>query len=189
MTKMAQEEWEASVQWVGIVAGCVIERDGKYLLVQEKQPKAYGLWNLPAGYVDKGEDIESAAIREAKEETGLEVKLAGEIGVWHEDVKRPVKHAFRAIVVGGDLLAQGTGSWDLSRDAAFMRIFCRDRDRMPWHSSAPRAPFRVGYPEDSAHRLEQYSRTSGTAFWWDRRVFVWLFRPRFLRRTRVRHDR
>ena len=104
--QMTQEEWEASVQWVGVVAGCVIEQNGMYLLVQEKQQKAYGLWNLPAGYVDKGEEIEAAAVREAKEETGLDVKLAGEIGVWHEDVKRPVKHAFRATVVGGDLHAQ-----------------------------------------------------------------------------------
>lgn len=34
---------------VHVVAGCVIEKDGKFLLVQEKKPIAYGLWNLPAG--------------------------------------------------------------------------------------------------------------------------------------------
>ena len=138
MTKMAQEEWEASVQWVGVVAGCVIEHDGKYLLVQEKQQKAYGLWNLPAGYVDKGEDIESAAIREAKEETGLEVKLAGEIGVWHEDVKRPVKHAFRAIVVGGDLLAQEDEILDIAW-LTYDEIIELDRAgklRAPWVAEA-----------------------------------------------------
>ena len=34
-----------------VVAGEKKEKDGKFLLVQEKQPKAYGLWNLPAGHV------------------------------------------------------------------------------------------------------------------------------------------
>ncbi len=56
-----QSKWEDTVAWVGVVAGCVIRRDSTYLLVQEKQKKAYGLWNLPAGYVDKGETIEQAA--------------------------------------------------------------------------------------------------------------------------------
>lgn len=59
----------------GVVAGCVIKKDGNYLLVQERQPKVYGKWNLPAGHVDKDETIEQAAVREAKEETGYEVEL------------------------------------------------------------------------------------------------------------------
>ena len=54
---------------VPVVAGCVIQKDGKYLLVQEKQQKVYGLWNLPAGHVDEGETFEEAAIRESQEET------------------------------------------------------------------------------------------------------------------------
>jgi ADP-ribose pyrophosphatase YjhB (NUDIX family) len=52
-----------------MVAACLIKRDGKYLLVQEKQPKAYGLWNLPAGKVDEGYTIEETAIKEAKDLT------------------------------------------------------------------------------------------------------------------------
>lgn len=94
------------MQWVGIVAGCVIKQDGKYLLVQEKQEKVHGLWNVPAGWVDKGEEIEAAAIREAKEESGYDVELEGEIGVYHEDSKRPVKHAFKARITGGELNIQ-----------------------------------------------------------------------------------
>ena len=73
---MDDKQWRESVEWVGIVAGCLIEKDGRYLLVQEKQPKVYGLWNLPAGYVDKGEAIRQAAIREAKEESGMPLNLA-----------------------------------------------------------------------------------------------------------------
>jgi 8-oxo-dGTP pyrophosphatase MutT (NUDIX family) len=96
-----QKEWEQSIEWVGIVAGCVIKRDDKYLLVQEKQAKVYGLWNLPAGYVDKGETIEEAAIREAKEETGYTVRLLEEVGLYHEHLGTPVKHMFRAEIIGG----------------------------------------------------------------------------------------
>jgi 8-oxo-dGTP pyrophosphatase MutT (NUDIX family) len=104
---MNQKEWEASIAWSKVVAGCVIRQDdGKYLLVQEKQPKVYGLWNLPAGHVDKGEAIEDAAIREAKEETGYDVELGDKIGIYHETIESPVRHAFNARIVGGALNIQ-----------------------------------------------------------------------------------
>lgn len=106
MTTMTQDQWEKSVQWIGIVAGCVIKQDGKYLLVQEKQQKAYGLWNVPAGYVDKGEAIEHAAIREVKEETGFIVELDGLVGMYHENATRPLKYAYRARITGGELKAE-----------------------------------------------------------------------------------
>lgn len=67
MNKLSREEWETSIQRIGVVAGCIIFQEGKYLMVQEKQEKVYGLWNVPAGYVDKGEEVEAAAIREALE--------------------------------------------------------------------------------------------------------------------------
>ena len=58
-----------------VVAGVVVEKDSKYLLVQEKKELVYGLWNLPAGKVDEGETVEEAAVREAKEEVGYKVRL------------------------------------------------------------------------------------------------------------------
>jgi ADP-ribose pyrophosphatase YjhB (NUDIX family) len=88
---------------VSIVAGCVIERDSKYLLVQEKQPKAYGLWNLPAGHVDDGETFGEAATREAREETGFEVTLERKLVVIHPTSNSPVFHAFVARIIGGEL--------------------------------------------------------------------------------------
>jgi 8-oxo-dGTP diphosphatase len=103
-----QTDWEKTVEWVGIVAGCVVKKDGKYLLVQEKQTKVYGLWNLPAGHVDKGETIEQeqAAIREVKEETGYDVALGEQIGIYHERPGTPVKHIFSAEINGGELKIQ-----------------------------------------------------------------------------------
>ena len=60
-----------------IIVGGVIEKDGKVLLVQEKQEKCYGKWNLPAGHLDFNESIIEGAKREIKEETGCDVELTG----------------------------------------------------------------------------------------------------------------
>ncbi len=86
-----------------VAAGVVVKQDGKYLLVQEKKPSAYGLWNLPAGRVEEGDSIEKTAVKEAKEETGYDVELIRELGVFHEDVKVACKHAFEAKIIGGEL--------------------------------------------------------------------------------------
>lgn len=60
-----------------VVAGGIIEKDGKYLLIQEAKREFYGKWNLPAGGVDDMEMITDAAVREIKEETGCDVELTG----------------------------------------------------------------------------------------------------------------
>lgn len=86
-----------------IVCGVVIERNGKYLLVQERRPDVYGKWNLPAGYVDEGETLEEAAIREAKEETGFDIKLGRQLLVMHPIADLPVLHAYSCGIVGGSL--------------------------------------------------------------------------------------
>ncbi len=56
------------------VVGAIIERDGKFLLVQENQPghPDNGKWNQPAGWIDVGEDPLVAVSREVQEETGYE---------------------------------------------------------------------------------------------------------------------
>lgn len=60
-----------------IIAGCLIVKDNKILMVKEAQKKCYGQWNFPAGHVDEPEFITDAAIRETYEETGCKVKLTG----------------------------------------------------------------------------------------------------------------
>lgn len=106
MNQLPQAEWEASIERVGVVVGCLLKQDGKYLLVQENQPSARGLWNLPAGHVDKNEELEAAAIRETKEETGLEVQLIEQVGLYHEKAAKSVKHVFSAEIIGGELKSQ-----------------------------------------------------------------------------------
>ena len=85
---------ESSSALTFIVAGVVIFHNNKVLLVQEKQPHVYGKWNLPAGKVDQGESLEQAAIREAKEECGLDVRLEKHLLTLHQFVESPVLHAF-----------------------------------------------------------------------------------------------
>ena len=58
-----------------VIVGGIIEKDGKYLLVQEAKKKCYEKWNFPAGHLDFNESLEQGAIREIKEETGCDVEL------------------------------------------------------------------------------------------------------------------
>ena len=60
-----------------VVAGGIIEKDGKYLLVQETQEHCRWQWNIPAGGVDDGENVIDAAKREVFEETGCKVEITG----------------------------------------------------------------------------------------------------------------
>ncbi len=103
---MNREEWEASIESVGVVVGCLIKKDGRYLLVQENQESARGLWNLSAGHVDKGESLEAAAIREVKEETGFNVRLLSQIALYHEEASKSVKHVYSAEIIDGELHSQ-----------------------------------------------------------------------------------
>lgn len=90
-------------QMVSMVAGVIIKQNNKYLLVQEGEPRIYGLWNFPAGHVDMGESIEEAAIREAKEEVGYNVELIKKINITQNLSNEPVKHVFEAKIISGEL--------------------------------------------------------------------------------------
>lgn len=64
------------------VAVVILDAQQRILLVQEAQPKAYGLWHVPAGKAEAGETFEEAAKREAFEETGLETQLLSFLGAY-----------------------------------------------------------------------------------------------------------
>lgn len=66
--------------WLG-VAGLVIRDDGSWLVVKKRYGGLKGSWSLPAGFVDEGETADRAVVREVFEETGIECKVEGLLGV------------------------------------------------------------------------------------------------------------
>jgi ADP-ribose pyrophosphatase YjhB (NUDIX family) len=90
---------------IRVVCGALAFKGDKFVLVKEAQKSCYGKWNYPAGHLDLGEDILSAAVREVKEETNLDVTLQGLIGIYEHDRQgnNVVKFIFRANVISGEL--------------------------------------------------------------------------------------
>jgi len=96
------KEYSGQITKANIASGVVIKKDNKYLLVQENIGKIKGLWNLPAGKVEKGLTFAENAKKEAKEETGYDVKIIKEIGIFQKDGES-VRHAFEAEIISGEL--------------------------------------------------------------------------------------
>ena len=65
-----------------VIAGCIIERDGKYLLCQRGIPPRPGTWTLPAGFMENGETTEQAALREVWEETGVRADIVSPYSIF-----------------------------------------------------------------------------------------------------------
>lgn len=70
-----------------IVAGGLIEKDGKFLLVKENQKICKGKWNIPAGGVDDNENVIDAAKREIFEETGCTAKINGILEIINQNLE------------------------------------------------------------------------------------------------------
>src|SRR5476651_362171 len=89
------------------IAGVILrDKNGRYLLVQEKKASVYGLWNWPAGHVDPGETLQEAAAREALEETGLTVRIISPEPLYigpGDKATAHVVHSFYGEVVSGQL--------------------------------------------------------------------------------------
>ena len=65
--------------WLG-AAGLVINRAGEWLVVKKSYSALKGKWSFPAGFVDEGETADQAAVREVREETGIDCRVEGMIG-------------------------------------------------------------------------------------------------------------
>jgi 8-oxo-dGTP diphosphatase len=85
-----------------IKAGVLIKENNKFLLVQEKAKRAFGLWNIPSGKVDEEETVITTAIREAKEETGYTIVLEKELVIIKEPfIDTKELHIFLGKIDGG----------------------------------------------------------------------------------------
>lgn len=89
--------------------------DRPIVLISRKNPPLG--WALPGGFVDVGETVEQAAIREAKEETGLDVQIIKMIGVYSDPRRDPRGHAvsiaFAAFATGTPKAADDAASVDV----------------------------------------------------------------------------
>lgn len=91
-----------------VAAGTLVEETGRIVLVKRKVDPRAGYWGLPAGYMEADESAEDAAIRETREEAGLDVALDDLLGVYSygdEFHRRGVLILYAAHVVGGELRA------------------------------------------------------------------------------------
>ncbi|MBN2282839.1 MAG: NUDIX hydrolase [Deltaproteobacteria bacterium] len=84
------------------IAACTImEVDGKILLVKRAISPSAGKWVLPGGFVDAGEEVGEAAVREACEETGLDVAIRSLVGVYSYSGESVVIVVYIADITGG----------------------------------------------------------------------------------------
>lgn len=63
-------------------AAAVFDREGRVLLVQRGRPPRAGSWGLPGGMLEVGERLAAAAVREVREECGVEIEIGGVAGVF-----------------------------------------------------------------------------------------------------------
>jgi 8-oxo-dGTP diphosphatase len=87
-----------------IVAVFVFIQRGKSILLV-RQNYGHQFWSLPGGVMEKGETIEQAAIREVREETGLDIHLGRLIGVYSKPSEAAIALTFAGVVTGGNLKA------------------------------------------------------------------------------------
>ena len=87
-----------------IAVGTIIRSgDGRIVLVKRAIEPGYGKWVFPGGYVDRGEEITLAAIREAREEAGLDVRLDHLINIYSYAGRAPVIIVYAATRISGEL--------------------------------------------------------------------------------------
>jgi ADP-ribose pyrophosphatase YjhB (NUDIX family) len=87
-----------------VAVGTIInDGGGRIVLVKRAIEPGYGKWVYPGGYVDRGELVHDAAVREAREESGLHVRLGRLINVYSYPGRAPVVIVYEATIVGGSL--------------------------------------------------------------------------------------
>lgn len=93
-----------------IAVGTIIRvADGRIVLVKRAIEPGYGKWVFPGGYVDRGEEVTLAAVREAREEAGLDVRLDHLINIYSYPGKAPVIIVYAATMISGELAVDDEG--------------------------------------------------------------------------------
>ena len=93
-----------------LAVGTVICDDqNRIVLVRRAIEPGYGKWVFPGGYVDRGEEVQRAAVREAREEAGLDIRLDHLIDIYSYTGRTPVIVVYAATMIGGSLACDDEG--------------------------------------------------------------------------------
>jgi len=99
---------------------CIVELPGDRIVLIRRRNEPVG-WALPGGFVDEGEALHDACVREVKEETGLNVDLSEQFFTYSDPARDPRKHTISTVFIGW---AEGDPKG--SDDAADARGFTLD---------------------------------------------------------------
>ena len=102
-----------------VTVDAIIEMSGGVVLIKRKNPPPG--WAIPGGFVDYGETLEAAVVREMKEETGLDVTLVRQFHTYSDPDRDPRHHTVSTIFI-----ATASGTPEAADDAADAGIFTRD---------------------------------------------------------------
>ena len=109
-----------------VAVGTIVVADDRLVLVRRAIEPGYGLWVFPGGYVDRGEEVQAAAVREAKEEAGLDVRIDGLLNIYSYAHRSLIVIVYGATAIGGELCAD--------EECLEARLF--DRHEIPWDQLA-----------------------------------------------------
>ena len=101
----------------------------RVVLVRRAIEPGYGLWVFPGGYVDRGEEITAAAIREAREECGLDVRIDRLLNVYSYGGHSPIIVVYEATALAGELCV----------DDESLEVALFDHGGIPWDTLAFRS--------------------------------------------------
>lgn len=111
----------------------LIDRPGRPIVLIERQNEPYG-WAIPGGFVDYGESLETAAVREAEEEVSLKVKLIEQFYVYSDPQRDARQHtiaiAFIATATGEPIAADDAQNIGIFQQWNLPTNLCFDHDRI-----------------------------------------------------------
>jgi 8-oxo-dGTP diphosphatase len=125
-----------------VAVGTIIRtRDDRLVLVRRAIEPGYGLWVFPGGYIDHGEQVTEAAVREAREESGLDVRIDRLVNIYSYGGTSPIIIVYTASILGGELCTD--------EECLEARLFTPEE--IPWEALAFRS---------TREALEEYLKIS-----------------------------
>jgi len=101
-----------------LAVDAIVMLNGKVVLIKRKNPPFENCYALPGGFVEKGETVEQALVREVKEEVGLDIEIVKLVGVYSEPDRDP-----RGRVISLCYLAEARGELAPGTDAKDVAVF------------------------------------------------------------------